>query len=59
MTFTEFLFCAFNVNNHQKYITIKGLQGAVWGFYSIVSISDEKYHDEVLDVYCSFLCNAW
>lgn len=25
MTFTEFLVCAFNVNHHQKYITIKGL----------------------------------
>ena len=29
MTFTEFLVCAFNVNNHQKQMTIKGLKGTL------------------------------
>lgn len=60
MTFTEFLVCAFNVNNHQNIYYIKRLiRSSVWGFYTILSISDEKYHSKVLGVYCSFVCNAW
>lgn len=58
MTFTEFLVYSFNVNNHQKQVTMKGFKEIFWGFYGNLSISDERYHGEVLDVDCSLSCNA-
>lgn len=56
MTFTEFLVCAFNVNNHQKQMTIKGLKGTL----SVVStqVCRSKQHGTPGHVLL-ILCNAW
>lgn len=58
MTFTEFLVCAFNVNNHQKQMTIKGLRGpCLWLLLKCVGANGMAH----LPMYCMYivLCNAW